>query len=133
MRRSGNRAQADIAADSCATRQAQRLMILSLLLEGEKSVTEIDTATGIGWLACLASSLPSWGAELVTTRRQAKQAYYSLADEIVIPMCSRRSKRCSAPGILNGTLRGADRMFGRSGGSRGVRLISYESADRKPA
>ena len=44
-----SRPQADIAADKLRRfAQPQRLMILSLLLEGEKSVTEIDMATGIG-------------------------------------------------------------------------------------
>ena len=44
-----SRAQADIAADKLRRfAQPQRLMILSLLLEGEKSVTEIDMASGIG-------------------------------------------------------------------------------------
>ena len=44
-----SREQADFAADRLRKfAQPQRLMILSLLREGEKSVTEIDAATGIG-------------------------------------------------------------------------------------
>lgn len=66
--------------------QPQRLMILSLLLDhGEQSVAQIDRATHIGQPA-LSQQL----AELrkhgeVSTRRQAKQIFYSLADKAVIP------------------------------------------------
>jgi DNA-binding transcriptional ArsR family regulator len=44
-----SREQADFAADKLRKfAQPQRLMILSVLREGEKSVTEIDLATRIG-------------------------------------------------------------------------------------
>jgi DNA-binding transcriptional ArsR family regulator len=58
-------------------------MILSLLREGEKSVTEIDVATRIGQPALSQQLAELRKAELVTTRRQAKQIYYSLAHESV--------------------------------------------------
>jgi DNA-binding transcriptional ArsR family regulator len=61
--------------------QPLRLMILSLLLEGEKSVSEIDMATGIGQPALSQQLAELRRAELVTTRRQAKQVFYSIADE----------------------------------------------------
>ena len=63
--------------------QPLRLMILSLLLEGEKSVSEIDVATGIGQPGLSQQLAELRRAELVTTRRQAKQVFYSLADESV--------------------------------------------------
>lgn len=79
-----SREQADLAADKLRKfAQPQRLMILSLLREGEKSVTEIDVATGIGQPALSQQLAELRKAELVTTRRQAKQIYYSLADETV--------------------------------------------------
>ena len=63
--------------------QPLRLMILSLLLQGEKSVSEIDLATGIGQPGLSQQLAELRRAELVTTRRQAKQVFYSLADESV--------------------------------------------------
>ena len=63
--------------------QPLRLMILSLLLQGEKSVSEIDIATGIGQPGLSQQLAELRRAELVTTRRQAKQVFYSLADKSV--------------------------------------------------
>ena len=84
-----SRTQADIAAERLRKlAQPQRLMILSLLLEGEKSVTEIDAATGIGQPALSQQLAELRKAEFVTTRRQAKQIYYSLTDDSLI-MCVR--------------------------------------------
>jgi DNA-binding transcriptional ArsR family regulator len=79
-----SREQADFAADKLRKfAQPQRLMILSLLREGEKSVTEIDVATRIGQPALSQQLAELRKAELVTTRRQAKQIYYSLTHESV--------------------------------------------------
>jgi DNA-binding transcriptional ArsR family regulator len=79
-----SREQADFAAEKLRKfAQPQRLMILSLLREGEKSVTEIDVATGIGQPALSQQLAELRKAELVTPRRQAKQIYYSLANESV--------------------------------------------------
>lgn len=79
-----SRAQADLAAEKLRRfAQSQRLMILSLLLQGEKSVSEIDAATAIGQPALSQQLAELRKAELVTTRRQAKQVYYSLADHSV--------------------------------------------------
>jgi DNA-binding transcriptional ArsR family regulator len=64
--------------------QPLRLMILSLLLQGEKSVSEIDLATGIGQPGLSQQLAELRRAELVTTRRQAKQVFYSLADELSV-------------------------------------------------
>jgi DNA-binding transcriptional ArsR family regulator len=61
--------------------QPQRLMILSRLLEGEHTVGEIFAATGVGQPALSQQLAGLRRAELVATRRVAKQVYYRLADE----------------------------------------------------
>ncbi|MFT3966056.1 MAG: metalloregulator ArsR/SmtB family transcription factor [Sphingobium sp.] len=78
-----SRERADIAAEKLkAFAQPQRLMVLSLLLaRGEQPVSAIDEATGIGQPALSQQLAELRKAELVTTRRQAKQVYYSLADD----------------------------------------------------
>jgi DNA-binding transcriptional ArsR family regulator len=79
-----SRGQAEDAADRLRKfGQPTRLMILSLLLQGEKSVSEIDMATGIGQPALSQQLAELRRAELVTTRRHAKQVFYSIADESV--------------------------------------------------
>jgi DNA-binding transcriptional ArsR family regulator len=61
--------------------QPQRLMILSRLLGGECTVSEIDQATGIGQPALSQQLAGLRGAELVRNRRSAKQVYYRLAND----------------------------------------------------
>ena len=61
--------------------QPQRLMILSFLLRGESSVSEIDAATGIGQPALSQQLAALRRGEIVTTRRHGKQIWYDLADE----------------------------------------------------
>lgn len=61
--------------------QPQRLMILSCLLRGERSVSEIDIATGIGQPALSQQLAALRQADLVKTRREGKQVRYNLADE----------------------------------------------------
>jgi DNA-binding transcriptional ArsR family regulator len=79
-----SREQAEDAAERLRKfGQPLRLMILSLLLQGEKSVSEIDAATGIGQPGLSQQLAELRRAELVTTRRQAKQVFYSIADESV--------------------------------------------------
>lgn len=90
------------AADAASERlkvyaQPQRLMILSRLLDGEYTVSEIDEATGIGQPALSQQLAELRRAEVVKTRREAKQVYYRLADESV--------KIC---------VRGLEAMFGGS-------------------
>ncbi|MGC6331424.1 ArsR/SmtB family transcription factor [Rhizorhabdus sp. FW153] len=63
--------------------QAQRLMILSCLLRGERNVGEIADATGIGQPALSQQLGELRRAELVETRKEAKQVWYRLADESV--------------------------------------------------
>lgn len=78
----GSRDQADRAAEKLKIfAQPQRLMILSLLLRGECSVAEIDASTGIGQPALSQQLAELRRGELVATRREAKQVYYSLADD----------------------------------------------------
>ena len=56
-------------------------MILSCLLNGECSVGQIASATGIGQPALSQQLAELRRAELVSTRREAKQISYSLADD----------------------------------------------------
>lgn len=60
--------------------QPQRLMILSCLLSGEKTVSQIDAMTGIGQPALSQQLAELRRAELVKARRAAKQVHYTLAD-----------------------------------------------------
>ncbi|AMO70680.1 ArsR/SmtB family transcription factor [Sphingorhabdus sp. M41] len=61
--------------------QPQRLMILSYLLRGESSVSEIDAATGIGQPALSQQLGALRQADVVKTRREGKQIWYDLADD----------------------------------------------------
>lgn len=63
--------------------QPQRLMILSCLLRGERNVGDIADVTGIGQPALSQQLAELRKAELVRTRREAKQICYALADEEV--------------------------------------------------
>jgi DNA-binding transcriptional ArsR family regulator len=84
-----SRALADAATEKLKVyAQPQRLMILSCLLNGEKTVGEIDGATGIGQPALSQQLAELRRAEMVKTRKVAKQVYYDLADE-KISLCVR--------------------------------------------
>jgi len=77
-----NRALADAATEKLRVyAQPQRLMILSCLLHGEKTVGEIDIATSIGQPALSQQLAELRRANMVKTRRAAKQIYYALADD----------------------------------------------------
>lgn len=77
-----SRALADAATEKLRVyAQPQRLMILSCLLQGERTVGEIDAATGIGQPALSQQLAELRRAEMVRTRRASKQVYYDLADE----------------------------------------------------
>lgn len=96
------------AADAAAERlkvyaQPQRLMILSRLLDGEHTVSEIDEATGIGQPALSQQLAELRRADVVKTRREAKQVFYRLADESV-QIC----------------VRGLEAMFGGNPVSSGI-------------
>lgn len=60
--------------------QPQRLMILSCLLRGERTVSEIGEVTGITQPALSQQLAELRRAELVSTRKEAKQVWYALAD-----------------------------------------------------
>jgi len=77
-----DRALADAATEKLRVyAQPQRLMILSCLLRGEKTVGDIDTATSIGQPALSQQLAELRRADMVKTRRAAKQIYYALADD----------------------------------------------------
>jgi DNA-binding transcriptional ArsR family regulator len=79
-----SREQAGKAADKLkAYAQPQRLMILSCLLRGERTVGEIDAATGIGQPALSQQLAELRRNDLVKTRRASKQIWYDLADDKV--------------------------------------------------
>ena len=61
--------------------QPQRLMILSCLLRGERTVGEIEAATGIAQPALSQQLAELRRAEMVKTRKVAKQVHYDLADD----------------------------------------------------
>jgi DNA-binding transcriptional ArsR family regulator len=79
-----SRDSAGLAADKLKVyAQPQRLMILSCLLRGERTVSEIDALTAIGQPALSQQLAELRRNELVTTRRVAKQIWYDLADDKV--------------------------------------------------
>jgi len=77
-----NRETANAAAEKLKVfAQPQRLMILSCLLRGERNVSEIGDATGIAQPALSQQLGELRRANLVQTRKEAKQVWYQLADE----------------------------------------------------
>jgi DNA-binding transcriptional ArsR family regulator len=60
--------------------QPQRLMILSCLWRGERTVAEIGEITGITQPALSQQLAELRRADLVTNRKEAKQVWYALAD-----------------------------------------------------
>ena len=75
----------DVAEKLKIYAQPQRLMILSRLMAGERTVGEIDEATGIGQPALSQQLSELRRAGLVVTRRAAKLVYYRLAsDEVAL-------------------------------------------------
>lgn len=79
-----DRAQADAIVTRLRTlAQPKRLMILSVLLEGERAVGEIEEATVIGQPALSQQLAELRRAALVTTRREARQIHYRIASQEV--------------------------------------------------
>lgn len=77
-----SRALADVAVEKLRVfAQPQRLMILSYLLGGERQVADIEAATGVTQPALSQQLAELRRADLVKTRREAKQVHYRLADE----------------------------------------------------
>ena len=77
-----SRALADFAVEKLRVfAQPQRLMILSYLLGGERQVADIEAATGVTQPALSQQLAELRRADLVKTRREAKQVHYRLADD----------------------------------------------------
>lgn len=77
-----SRALADVAVEKLRVfAQPQRLMILSCLLGGERQVADIEAATGVTQPALSQQLAELRRADLVKTRREAKQVHYRLADD----------------------------------------------------
>jgi DNA-binding transcriptional ArsR family regulator len=90
--------------------QPQRLMILSYLLRGERTVSEIYAATGIGQPALSQQLAELRRNGLVKTRRASKQIWYDLADDKVC-LCVRSMEAIlgdegDAQSLLNSLLQG---------------------------
>ncbi len=62
--------------------QPQRLMVLACLLEGEKSVGQIEAETGIGQPTLSQQLAELRRAEIVITRKEARQVIYSIKDSM---------------------------------------------------
>ena len=77
---------AEVAEKLRVYAQPQRLMILSCLLRGERTVAEIGEITAITQPALSQQLAELRRAELVNTRKEAKQVWYSLANDGVT-MC----------------------------------------------
>ncbi|MFC3099060.1 ArsR/SmtB family transcription factor [Alteraurantiacibacter palmitatis] len=75
---------ADVAERLRVYAQPLRLMILSCLLRGERTVAEIGEITGITQPALSQQLAELRRAELVNTRKEAKQVWYALADDRVM-------------------------------------------------
>ncbi|MBL7240215.1 helix-turn-helix transcriptional regulator [Komagataeibacter rhaeticus] len=60
--------------------QRLRLLVLACLLDGEKSVGEIEARTGIGQPTLSQQLAELRRAEIVVTRKEARQVIYSIRD-----------------------------------------------------
>lgn len=99
-----DRALADKAVEKLRIyAQPQRLMILSCLLRGGRTVGEIEAATGIGQPALSQQLAELRRADMVVTRRAAKQVHYDLADEGV-GLCVRSMEAIFAGAATTGKL-----------------------------
>nr|WP_278254021.1 metalloregulator ArsR/SmtB family transcription factor [Caulobacter sp. CCUG 60055] len=108
-----SRSAADVAAERLKIyAQPQRLMILSRLIDGEHTVSEIDEATGIGQPALSQQLAELRRADIVKTRRASKQVYYRLADENVM-VC----------------VKGIEAMFGGDGNAAGALSLALVGAN----
>ncbi len=122
-----NRSQAELATEKLrAFAQPQRLMVLSLLLaRGEQSVSAIDEATGIGQPALSQQLAELRKAGMVSTRRQAKQVYYSLADDAT-ELCVRSIETVFGSGaakIVSSAPSGPDDRVSAKGAATFARIL----------
>lgn len=87
------RAQAQAAAELMKQlAHPTRLMIASLLLQGERSVGALEAALGIRQPALSQQLAALRDAGLVETRRAAKQVFYRLADRRVVELLAAVSR-----------------------------------------
>ncbi len=99
-----NRALAEAAVETLKVyAQPHRLMILSCLLEGERIVSDIDAATGIGQPMLSQQLAELRRKNFVRTRRQGTQIFYTLADE-KIELCVRHLELLLGGGELSKTV-----------------------------
>ncbi|MFM8859047.1 MAG: ArsR/SmtB family transcription factor [Methylocystis sp.] len=89
--------------------QPQRLMILSFLIHGEKTVSEIDEATHIGQPALSQQLAELRHANLITNRREAKKVYYALMNERVTDCINQIERLFTDPRDLEATLPSSQR------------------------
>ncbi|MFM9154259.1 MAG: ArsR/SmtB family transcription factor [Methylocystis sp.] len=91
-----SKSKAHTAADMMKNyAQPQRLMILSFLAHGEKTVGEIDEATQIGQPALSQQLAELRHANLIANRREAKSVYYTLMNKRVLD-CIKQIERLFA-------------------------------------
>lgn len=103
-----SRAAADLAAERLKIfAQSQRLMILSRLIDGEHTVGEIEEGTGIGQPALSQQLAELRRAEVVKTRRSAKQVYYAIINDDVVTCVRGIEAMFGAPGAAASALRDA--------------------------
>lgn len=127
-----SRALADAATEKLKVyAQPQRLMILSCLLHGEKTVGGIEAATGIGQPALSQQLAELRRAEMVKTRKEAKQVFYDLADEKIC-LCVRSMEAILGDGddpqaaltsVLQGAAPAAPPRQPPSGAARFARML----------
>jgi ArsR family transcriptional regulator, virulence genes transcriptional regulator len=95
-----NEVQAEVAAGMLAAlANPRRLMILCALVEGEKSVGELNAKIPLSQSA-LSQHLARLRAEnLVATRRESQTIYYRIAEPVVFEVISRLHARyCGSAG-----------------------------------
>ncbi|MBE7618945.1 metalloregulator ArsR/SmtB family transcription factor [Komagataeibacter sp. FXV2] len=91
--------------------QPQRLLVLATLLEGEKSVGQIESATSIGQPTLSQQLAELRRAEIVVTRKEARQVIYRIiTDEeatrirLMFSIMDPEVNICDAvPGVQDGT------------------------------
>ena len=92
-------AQSEAASELLkAMANPQRLRVLCLLVEGEKSVGEINAAIDLSQSALSQHLAVLREKDLVKTRREAQTVYYSVADGTVHDVIEALHRNFCAPG-----------------------------------
>jgi DNA-binding transcriptional ArsR family regulator len=100
-----------LAARFRALGEVNRLLILSSLLEGERSVTELLEATGLGQANVSKHLLLLYQQGFVERRKEGLNVYYRLADEEVFHICDLMCGR------LQREMDGLQGLFGDTAGA----------------